>query len=239
MHFKGGDMELKSLKRIGTFEQYKLKRFKDLDNKLLAELHKDWPRGATHAVFQFGEPIKNEWRVTKPLLSKYNVALIYTAKPAAIRARKFSLPKDLVPGRLSPVKAQALYKGLLTDTQKKIKKLGPAFKAEMLTALAALKISTHESLLKDGRPVTLFARYRRKNYIGRNCDWLLTSWIDPAVAKRAGKAVEEYFWTFAKKAKLPLDYKTRSFMKSSQQNARARGFKPNYVTVAKMAKGKG
>lgn len=228
-------MELKSLKRIGTFEQYKLKKFKELDNKLLAKLHKNWPAGATHAVFQFGEPIKNEWHVTKPLLPKYNVALIYTAKPSAIKAKKFALPKELLRVKLSAAKANALYKGLLSDTHKKIKKLGPAFKAERVTALAALRIATHESLLKDGRPVTLFARYRRKNYIGRNCDWMLTGWIDPLILKRDGKAMEEYFWAFAKKSKLPVDYKTRSFMKSSQQNARARGFKPNYVTVAKMA----
>lgn len=228
-------MELKPLRKIGTFRLYKLKKFSQLNNELLAGLHKAWPRGATHAVFQFGEPIKNEWRVTGPLLPKYNVALIYTAKPSAIKARKVVLPVDLVPGRLGAAKAQAFYKGLLLDTHKKIKKLGPAFKAERRVALAALKKATHESLFKAGRPVTLFARYRRKNYIGKQCDWMLTGWIDPSVLKRDGKILEEYFWGFAKKAALPMDFKTRSFMRKSQQNARARGFKPNYVTVAKMA----
>ena len=52
-------MEPAKLKRIGTYEQYRLKNFKDLDNKFLSRLHKNWPAGATHAVFTFTEPIKN------------------------------------------------------------------------------------------------------------------------------------------------------------------------------------
>lgn len=227
-------MELKPLKKIGTYSQYRLKKFSELDNKLLAGLHKNWPSGVTHAVFQFGEPIKNEWRVTKPLLSKYNVALIYTAKPAAIKAKKVTLPETLVRGRLSAAKASALYKRLLLDTHKKYKKLGPAFKAEMATAIAALKKARHESLFKDGRPVTLYANYLRNNYVGKNCDWMLTFWVDPSLSKLEAAVVEEDYWGFARKSRLPVDYKTRSFGKEGQQDARARGFRPHYVTVAKM-----
>ncbi|OGR64823.1 MAG: hypothetical protein A2X31_02720 [Elusimicrobia bacterium GWB2_63_22] len=227
-------MELKPLKMIGTYSQYRLKKFSELNNNLLAELHKNWPRGATHAVFQFGEPIKNEWRVTKPLLPKYNVALIYTAKPSAIKAKKVALPETLVRGELSTAKVGALYKRVLLDTHKKIKKLGPAFKAEIATALAALKKSSHESLFKAGRPVTLFAKYRRKNYIGKQCDWMLTGWGEATLSKRESVAVEDDFWSFVKRSKLPVDYKTRSFRRQGQQEARERGFKPHYVTVAKM-----
>ncbi|MDQ7774142.1 MAG: hypothetical protein RDU13_11560 [Elusimicrobiales bacterium] len=84
-------MGFKPEKAIGTYRVYKLKKFKELNNKFLARLHKEWPKGATHAVFKFAEPIKNEWRVTKPLLPKYNVALIYTARPSAIKVKKVSL----------------------------------------------------------------------------------------------------------------------------------------------------
>ena len=228
-------MELKSLKRIGTYAQYKLKKFKDLNNELLAELHKDWPRGATHAVFQFGEPIKNEWRVMKPLLPKYNVALIYSARAAAIKAKKADIPDSLVPGRLSLEKSTALFRKNLQVTKKKIKKLGPAFKAEIESALSSFKKARREMLFKDGKPVTLYAIYRRKNYIGKNCDWLLSGWAATGLSKRENAAIDADFWRFCKECRLPVDFKTRSFMRSGQQQARSRGFKPSYVTVAKMA----
>ncbi|MHB0997347.1 MAG: hypothetical protein ACYC2I_13335 [Elusimicrobiales bacterium] len=227
-------MELKPLKKTGTFRLYRLKKFSQLNNKLLAELHKDWPRGATHAVFQFGEPIKNEWRVTGPLLAKYNVALIYTAKPSEVKVKKATLPEGFERVHLPAAKARALFKRLLLDNHKKIKKLGPAYKAEIAVALAALKKASYESLFRDGRPVTFFAKYHRKNYIGKNCEWMLTGWTDPSVPKRAAETLEEDFWRFAKKSRLALDFKTRSFSRQGQREARARGFKPNYVTVAKM-----
>jgi hypothetical protein len=227
-------MEIKALKRIGTFEQYRLKRFKDLDNKLLVQLHKNWPAGATHAVFQFGEPIKNEWRVTKLLLPKYNAALIYSARPSAVKAVKIALPETLERGRLSLNKTIALYKKILTGYHKKIKKLGPAYKAEMKTALKAVRAARTETLLKGGAQVTLFASYRRVNYVGKTCEWLLTGWGDPKLSKREAEFVDEDFWGFIKKSRLPVDFKTRSFMRESQEQARSRGFKPSYVTIAKM-----
>ncbi len=69
-------MELMPFKRVDTYALYKLKRFRVLDNKFLARLHKGLPEWATHAVLQFGEPIKNEWRVTERIDKKYNMAVI-------------------------------------------------------------------------------------------------------------------------------------------------------------------
>jgi hypothetical protein len=134
---------------------------------------------------------------------------------------------------LSAEKACALYRKVLLDTHKKIKKLGPAFKKEMADALRLLKKAKRETLFKNGSPVTLYAVLRRKNYIGKNCDWLLTGWGASTLTRREGMAVDEDFWGFVRKAKLPVDCKARSFMRDSQLQARERGFKPNYVTVAK------
>lgn len=228
-------MEIKPLKRIGTFAQFKLKRFKDLNNELLAELHKNWPVGATHTVFQFGEPIKNEWRVTKPLLPKYNVALIYAARPSAVKAKKVVMPDTLEPRQLSKPQTVALFKKVLQGTKKRIKKLGPAFNAEIKTALKAVVTGRTETLFRDGRPVTLFASYRRNNYVGKTSDWVLTGWVAPDLPKKEEKFVQEDFWRFVKESKFPVDFKTRSFMRYNQKLARSRGFKPSYVTVAKMA----
>lgn len=228
-------MGFKPEKAIGTYRVYKLKKFKELNNKFLARLHKEWPKGATHAVFKFAEPIKNEWRVTKPLLPKYNVALIYTARPSAIKVKKVSLPETLEKRAVSIVKTRALYSKILAVTHKKIKKLGPAFKKEIETALDAINKARRETLFKDGKPAALYAIYRRRNYIGKTCDWMLTAWGSPALSKREGAAVDEDFWRFVKKSRLPVDFKTRSFLRWSQQQARARGFNPSYVTVAKMA----
>ncbi len=226
-------MELKPGKKIGAYRVYKLNKFKELNNNLLAQLHKEWPKGATHAVFEFGEPIKNEWSVTKPLRPEYNVALIYTARPAAIKVKKTPLPETLERRDLSLEKTRTLYRKILTKTHKKIKKLGPAFKTEIKTALAALSKARRELLFKNGRPVTLYAIYRRSNYIGKNSDWMLTGWGSPDLSKREALAVDEDFWAFVKKSKLPVDFKTRSFMRGAQRQARLRGFKPNYVTVAR------
>ena len=91
------------------------------------------------------------------------------------------------------------------------------------------------SLFKDGKPVTLSAIVKRKNYLGENCDWLLWGWAAPDMSKSESVAKNEYFWGLWKKSKLPVELKTRSFIAGTQKLARARGFTPKYVTVSKMA----
>lgn len=228
-------MEPAKPKRIGTYEQYRLKRLKDLDNKFLSGLHKNWPAGATHAVFTFAEPMKNEWLVSKPLLPKYNVAIIYSAQPSRIKAKKIELPETLTPGRLPQAKMLKLFLKGSNATIKKYKKLGPAFKKEVKMATGLMKKSRHVSLFKDGKPVTLFAIAKRKNYLGENCDWILWGWASPDMSKSESAAENEYFWSLWKKSKLSVEFKTRSFMPGNQKLARARGFTPKYVTVSKMA----
>ncbi|MDO8806454.1 MAG: hypothetical protein Q7R35_18745 [Elusimicrobiota bacterium] len=228
-------MEPTELKKVGTFEQYKLNNFKDLDNKLLSRLHKDWPAGATHAVFTFAEPIKNEWLVSKPLLSKYNVAIIYSAQPSQIKVKKVALPETLTSGCLPQAKMMRLFLEGSKETVKKIKKLGPAFKKEIRLAVVLMKKSRHVSLFKDGKPVTLSAIVKRRNYLGEYCDWILWGWADKGLSISESVAENEYFWGLWKKSRLPVELKTRSFMPGNQKLARSRGFTPKYVTVAKMA----
>ena len=228
-------MEPTKLKRIGTFEQYKLKNFKDLDNKVLSRLHKDWPAGVSHAVFIFDEPIKNEWRVSKSLLPKYNVAIIYSAKPLGIKVKKVALPETLTPGSLPQAKMLKLFLKGSNETVKKYKKLGPAFKKEIRIAVGLMKKARHASLFKDGKPVTLSAIVKRKNYLGENCDWILWGWAAPDMSKSESAAENEHFWGLWKKSRLPVELKTRSFMPRNQKLARSRGFTPKYVTVARMA----
>lgn len=228
-------MEPAKLKRIGTYDQYRLKNFKDLDNKFLGRLHKNWPAGATHTVFTFAEPMKKEWLVSKPLLSKYNVAIIYSAQPSRIKAKKVEMPETLTAGRLPQPKMLKLFLKGSNATIKKYKKLGSAFKKEIRMATGLMKKSRHVSLFKDGKPVTLSAIVKRKNYLGENCDWILWGWAAPGMSKSESAAENEYFWSLWKKSRLPVEFKTRSFMPGNQKLARARGFTPKYVTVAKMA----
>ena len=228
-------MELKPLKRIGTYEQYKLKKFKDLDNKLLARLHKEWPEGATHAVFQFGERINNEYKVTKALLAKYNVALIYSASPSRIKVKKVPFPETLKLGRVPATKLRLLFIKQSKDLIKKIKQLGPAFRKEHANALKLLKGSRNIGIYRGGRLVSLSISIRRKNYLGENCEWLLWNWTAPDLSAQEAAAEDETFFGFVKQTRLPVELKTRSFGQANQKLARARGFIPKYVTVAKMA----
>ena len=98
-----------------------------------------------------------------------------------------------------------------------------------------MKKARHASLFKDGKPVTLSAIVKRKNYLGENCDWILWGWAAPDLSKSESVAESEHFWGLWKKSRLPVEFKTRSFMPANQKLARARGFTPKYVTVARMA----
>ncbi len=227
-------MELKPLKRIGAYEQYKLKDFKELSNGLLARLHKEWPDGATHTVFQFGDKINDEHRLAKSISHKYNVAIIYSAKPGQIKSDGPNLPKAFNEGVLSRKTLRALFDKQSKQVYKKVKKLTPAYIKEHKLAVKLLENSRHLCLYKNGRFAALYIMVQRNNYLGKKCDWGLWMWSEPFLSSRENNAMLAYWFNWMKKTRLPVELKTRSFGIAAQKFMRKHGFEPKYVTVAKI-----
>jgi len=230
-------MELKPAKRILKYEQYRLEQFKDLDNKLLAGLHRKWPAGATHAVFQFRNKIRDEHKLAKRISRSYNVSIIYAANPGQIKTEGPDLPDNFKEVRVSYNKLRTLFKRQAKQVYQKIKKLTPAFLEELKSAEKLLKHSRHLCLYRNNRFAALYIVVHRTNYLGKECEWGLWMWGEPFLTTKENTAVLTHYLRWVKRIRLPLELKARSFAVSTQKLLRKSGFEPKYVTVAKIVKG--